>query len=73
MPKYMQLRLEPASASTLSPGGASAPPVYQRLYINNTMHGQKGLIMRLRVGFLVEGAAARVEEQAEVANFPPGL
>lgn len=71
MPKYMQLRLEPASASTLPAGGAA--PAFQRLYINNTMHGQKGLIMRLRVGFLVEGAAQRVEEQAEVSNFPPGL
>ena len=29
---------------------------------------KKGLIMRLRVGFLVEGAAARVEEQAETSR-----
>ena len=44
----------------------------QKLYVNNTMHGQKGLIMRLRVAFSLEGGQ-RVEEQAEVSNFPPGL
>ena len=45
----------------------------QKLYVNNTLHGQKGLIMRLRVAFVVEGNGQRVEEQAEVSNFPPGL
>ena len=66
----MQLRLEPPSSNVLRPGGA--PPVYQKLYVNNTMHGQKGLIMRLRVGFVIEGGV-KVEEQAEVSNFPSGI
>ena len=70
VPKYMQLRLEPPTSTVLPPGGKSS--VYQKLYVNNTMHGQKGLIMRLRVGFVIEGGV-KVEEQAEVSNFPPGI
>ncbi|GAX74371.1 hypothetical protein CEUSTIGMA_g1819.t1, partial [Chlamydomonas eustigma] len=70
VPKYMQLRLEPATSSVLPAGGSV--PVYQKLYINNTMHGQKGLIMRLKLGFMT-AAGMRLDEQTEVGNFPPGL
>ena len=66
----MQLRLEPASGTTLAPGGAS--PVHQRVYINNTMHGQKTLVMRLRISYTT-AAGGNAVEQAEVSNFPPGL
>jgi hypothetical protein len=38
----MQLKLEPASSTTLPPSSAGAPPVSQRLFINNTLHGQVG-------------------------------
>jgi AP-1 complex subunit gamma-1 len=70
VPKYMQLRLEPATSSVLPASGSM--PVYQKLYVNNTMHGQKSLIMRLKVGFMTS-EGLRVDEQTEVGNFPPGL
>lgn len=74
VPKYMQLRLEPATSSTIPPGAGSlgVPAVQQQLFVHNTLHGQKGPIMRLRVSFL-DGQGVKVEEQAEVNNFPAGL
>ena len=72
VPKYMRLRLEPASGTTLPPGGPAGGTVVQQLYVHNSMHGQKGLIMRLKISF-VDGDGTAVEEQAEVSNFPPGL
>lgn len=69
MPKFMQLRLEPATSSTL--GANSTDGVTQKLHIKNSMHGQKPLVMRLRVGYTSDGA--NKVEQAEVKNFPAGL
>jgi AP-1 complex subunit gamma-1 len=69
VPKFMQLRLEPASGSTLGAGGAG--PVKQRLHVTNTMHGQKPLVLRLRVGYTLHGVPK--VEQVEVKNLPAGL
>jgi len=69
VPKFMQLRLEPASSSTLAANSSDA--VTQKLHVKNNMHGQKPLVMRLRIGF-TSGGANKVE-QAEVKNFPAGL
>ncbi len=69
VPKFMQLRLAPASGTVLS---ATGPPVTQRISVTNSMQGQKPLVMRLRIAYSLAGAAP-VVEQAEVKNFPPGL
>ena len=69
VPKFMQLRLAPATGTALSAGG---PPIQQRISVTNSMHGQKNLVMRLRIAYTLAGAAP-VVEQAEVKNFPPGL
>lgn len=69
VPKFMQLRLEPASSTTLAANSSDA--VTQKLHVKNNMHGQKPLVMRLRIGF-TSGGANKVE-QAEVKNFPAGL
>ncbi|KAG2434067.1 hypothetical protein HXX76_007795 [Chlamydomonas incerta] len=68
VPKFMQIRLEPASGSVLAPRGGA---VSQRIAINNTQHGVKPLVMRLRITFTINGQAH--EEMGEVTNFPPGL
>lgn len=65
----MQLRLEPATGSTLAAGGAS--PVTQRLHVINSMYGQKALVLRLRVGYTLNGTPKT--EQVEVKNLPAGL
>ena len=64
----MQLKLAPASGSALAPGGS----ITQRISVVNSMHGQKPLIMRLRISYTTpEGGPAL--QQAEVKNFPQGL
>jgi len=69
VPKYMQLKLEPASASTIPGMGGGA--VQQRMQLVNTMHGSKPIAMRLRLAYSVAGQ--QVLEQAEVTGFPAGL
>ena len=65
----MQLRLDPASGSTL--GAHSGSGATQHLHVTDTMHGQKPLVMRLRIAYTRSGEARL--EQAEVKNFPAGL
>lgn len=68
VPKYLQLKLEPASGSTL-PGLGGC--VRQSLSVVNSMAGSKGLVMRLRINYSKGGQP--VLQQLEVANFPAGL
>lgn len=65
----MQLRLDPASGNML--GANSGSTATQNLHVTNTMHGQKPLVMRLRIAYTRAGEAKL--EQAEVKNFPAGL
>lgn len=69
VPKFMQLLLEPATGSVLPPFNGGK--VQQRLRITNSMHGQKPLVMRLRISYTAGGNP--IVQQAEVSNFPPGL
>jgi AP-1 complex subunit gamma-1 len=66
VPKYMTIKLEPASGATLPAGGAGS--VTQVMHVKNTMHGQKKLVMRLRLVFTREDQ--QMLEQGEVSNFP---
>ncbi len=68
VPKFMQLKLAPASGSTLAPGGR----ISQRISVTNSMHGQKPLVMRLRISYSTPSGGPTVQ-QAEVKNFPAGL
>jgi len=68
VPKYLQLRLEPASGSVLTGLGGC---VRQTLHVVNSMQGTKQLVMRLRVNYVKAGQP--VLQQLEVSNFPPGL
>jgi len=68
VPKFMQLRLDPASGSALQPGGTA---VTQSVHLTNSMHGQKPMALRLRVSYVVAGQTH--VEMAEVGNLPPGL
>ena len=69
VPKFMQLKLQPASGNMLPANAAGT--VTQRLTVTNTQHGQKALAMRLRIAYSVAGANRL--EQSEVKNFPQGL
>ena len=67
VPKQMQLRLDPASATSLPPHSSGA--VTQRLHVQNSVPG-KALVMRLRISYQLDGR--QVQEQGECSNFPPG-
>ena len=69
VPKFLQLRMEPASGSHL--GGMGSSVINQRMHVVNSLSGQKPLMMRLKVGYLHNGA--QVSDMIEVKNFPQGL
>ena len=69
VPKFMQLKLEPASAQFVPASGSGAPTT-QVLTVTNTMHGQKPLVMKLKIGYSLNGAPAA--HQAQV-SFPAGV
>ncbi|TVU12390.1 hypothetical protein EJB05_46031 [Eragrostis curvula] len=69
VPKFIQLRLDPASSSTLPASGNGS--VTQSLTVTNNQHGQKPLAMRIRVSYKVNGEDRL--EQGQISNFPAGL
>lgn len=69
VPKFMQLQLEPASSNVLPQQGEGV--ITQNIMVQNNMHGQKNLAMKLRIGYKVNNQDAL--EQAQVNNFPAGL
>ncbi|KAK9814370.1 hypothetical protein WJX72_004689 [[Myrmecia] bisecta] len=69
VPKFMQLKLDPATGNALQPN--NGPSVTQAIHVNNTMHGQKPLVLRLRIAYSINGQPTL--EQVEVKNLPPGL
>jgi AP-1 complex subunit gamma-1 len=70
VPKYLTLRLEPASGSSLPPKGGS--PITQSLWLTNSQQGAKDLAVRLRLGWTDAAGSAHVE-QVTVDKFPAGL
>ena len=69
VPKYLQLRMEPASGNALPPN--SGAQISQRITLTNTLHGQKPLMMRLKIDFVLNETPK--SDMIEVRNFPAGL
>ncbi|KAK9838207.1 hypothetical protein WJX84_012119, partial [Apatococcus fuscideae] len=69
VPKFMQLRLDPASGSSLQPNSGNS--LTQLLHVTNSQQGTKALAMRLRISF--KRAGEQKLEQCEVRGFPNGL
>ncbi|RLM56050.1 hypothetical protein C2845_PM10G03760 [Panicum miliaceum] len=69
VPKFIQLRLDPASSSTLPASGNGS--VTQSLSVTNNQHGQKPLAMRIRMSYKVNGEDRL--EQGQISNFPAGF
>jgi AP-1 complex subunit gamma-1 len=67
VPKYLQLKMEPATGQVLMPQSSN---VTQSMVVCNTTNGEKPLLMKLRISYEHNGAI--VQEQAQVANFPAG-
>ncbi|XP_022978311.1 AP-1 complex subunit gamma-2-like isoform X2 [Cucurbita maxima] len=69
VPKFLQLHLDSASASTL-PGSGNGS-ITQHLRVTNSQYGKKHLVMRLRIAYKVDDKD--VLEEGQVSNFPRNL
>lgn len=69
VPKYITLTLNPASATLLPPNNMSK--VTQTMQVQNTLQGQKPLLMKLRLEYSLNGQ--QKEQMVNVANFPSTL
>uniref|UniRef100_K3WEF7 AP-1 complex subunit gamma n=1 Tax=Globisporangium ultimum (strain ATCC 200006 / CBS 805.95 / DAOM BR144) TaxID=431595 RepID=K3WEF7_GLOUD len=68
-PKYIKLKMEPASGDMVPPHNGGT--VTQLVKIQNSMHGEKPVLMRIKLEFTVNGS--KVEEMAAVNSFPPNI
>jgi len=67
VPKFVKLTVHPATGQVLPP---HIDAVTQTLSCMNSTNGEKGLLMRLRIGYVVNGQP--VQEMGQVAGFPAG-
>lgn len=68
VPKYLQLKMEPATGQALMPQSSN---VTQSMAVSNSTGGEKPMLMKLRISYEHNGAP--VQEMAQVGNFPPGM
>lgn len=71
VPKYVQLTMNPATSNKILPHASGAETVTQMMSVVNLNHGQKPLMMKLRISYAVNGAT--VQEMVQVGNFPFNL
>jgi len=67
VPTYMKMQLAPPSATVVPP--MSNKSVNQQLKLLNTLHGEKPLLLKLKIDYQLNGAP--VSDLANV-TFPPG-
>jgi len=67
VPKFVRLTMQQATGQILPP---HTDAVTQTFNCVNTSNGEKGLLMKLRIGYMVNGAP--VQEMGQVGNFPSG-
>merc|ERR1719409_1113753 len=69
VPKYMQLKMNPPSSPTVPPNNSGKTT--QLFKVANSMHGQKPVILKLKIEYASMGAA--VSEMGQVDSFPAGV
>ncbi|CAJ1349214.1 unnamed protein product, partial [Effrenium voratum] len=67
VPKYVTLTMQPATGQVLPPQNDM---VTQTMSCVNATGGEKGLLMKLRIGYVCNGSP--VQEMAQIGGFPPG-
>lgn len=68
-PKYIKLKMEPPTGDAVPPNNSGT--VTQVVKIQNSMQGQKPVLMRIKLEFFVNGS--KVEDMATVNNFPSNM
>ena len=69
VPKSMTVFLEHASGSALK-GSGESEILTQIMRVENSMHGEKALAMKLRVSYVDDASGAEKVEMVTVADFP---
>jgi len=67
VPKYIKLQVNPPSGNIIPPNNTAS--ITQSIKLMNTLHGEKPLLMKTKIDYLIEGVP--VSEVADV-NFPQG-
>lgn len=67
VPKYLLLELKPASAKVVPAAGAGR--LLQEMRLTNTQHGQKPVMLRIKLEWDWERQGGHVVEQAELKDF----
>ena len=68
VPKYVSLAIQPATGQVLPP---QTDLVTQTMSCVNSTNGEKGLLMKLRIGYVCNGTP--VQEMGQVGGFPSGF
>lgn len=69
VPKYMQLKMTPPSSTSVPPNNSGK--VTQLFKVANSLHGQKPVLLRVKIEYSSMGQA--VSETGQVDSFPPGV
>lgn len=70
VPKYVTMEMKPPSSTTVAPATSPASIVTQSITVVNSKLGQKNLMLKLKVGFTLNGT--KVDHMATVSGFPAG-
>jgi len=65
VPRYLKLQFDSASSKSVPANGGSST---QRFTLENSMHGQKPILIRARINYTFNGNT--VVEQAQFDQFP---
>ncbi|KAG3185624.1 AP-1 complex subunit gamma-2 [Phytophthora cactorum] len=68
-PKYIKLKMEPPTGDSVPANNSGG--VTQVVKIQNSMQGEKPVLMRIKLDFFVNGS--KVEEMVTVNNFPSNI
>jgi AP-1 complex subunit gamma-1 len=66
VPKFLKLKLSAPSSTNIAPNSSSK--VEQVMDVSNSLHGQKGIAMKIKLGYVVNGQ--QKNELFTVSNFP---
>ena len=66
VPKYLKLEMFPPSSTTIP--AQSKGLITQEIKVANSMHGEKNIMLKLKLGYSSAGSV--VDELVQVSNFP---
>lgn len=65
VPKYLKLTMSPSSSNVIPPNKSGE--VTQKIKLDNSLHGQKKVMIRVRISYVLDGKP--VTEQAQIDNM----